>query len=398
MIDYEERTIKLESEKGMELIDKWVDKWGYILRSLKKQTHEISCDLSGGFDTRTLLAILLNSGINMNEINVNSNKDKLHDHNIDFSIATKISSKFGFKLNSFNLDRRSIALNLKDIILNTIYLKLGFSKEFYFHNQFYKNPIFSFKGSCGEALRGSPGLPINKFIKFISSRNIKGHSREFYNSSKRVLNRSINLLKNEKNFSNDYEISYYIYNKALGRNHFGKSALEGFISNFYTISPLIDPVIKKIKFEMKGNSSDDLIAYIYVRFAPELISFPFQGNRTLNLESIKKAEKLNNQNIPYKIRKNYNPNFFIDRKRIFPNIPSSKIENPDDFLYKFIKTQKYKNLINTIYDISVYNSANEYLDKIKYRPFSQHFALMAIIKIIDYLSTHEKNIQKFFNF
>jgi hypothetical protein len=249
MIDYEEKTVKLESEKGMEIIDKWVDKWGYILRSLKKQTHEISCDLSGGFDTRTLLAILLNSGINMNEINVNSNKDKLHDHNIDFSIATKISSKFGFKLNSFNLDRRSIALNLKDIILNTIYLKLGFSKEFYFHNQFYKNPIFSFKGSCGEALRGSPGLPINKFIKFISSRNIKGHSREFYNSSKRVLNRSINLLKNEKNFSNDYEISYYIYNKALGRNHFGKSALEGFISNFYTISPLMDPVIKKLNLK-----------------------------------------------------------------------------------------------------------------------------------------------------
>ena len=66
--DYEENTIPLDSEEGMKIIDKWMDKWGYIFRSLKKKTDNISFDLSGGFDTRMLLTILLNSGLDMNQI------------------------------------------------------------------------------------------------------------------------------------------------------------------------------------------------------------------------------------------------------------------------------------------------------------------------------------------
>ena len=53
-IDYEENTIPFESHKGLKIIDKWADKWGYIIRSLKKKTNNISLDLSGGFDTRAL--------------------------------------------------------------------------------------------------------------------------------------------------------------------------------------------------------------------------------------------------------------------------------------------------------------------------------------------------------
>jgi hypothetical protein len=70
-IDNKENSVPFESQEGLKLIDKWVDKWGYIFRSLKKQTNNIMMDLSGGFDSRTVLAILLNSGINMNEILIN---------------------------------------------------------------------------------------------------------------------------------------------------------------------------------------------------------------------------------------------------------------------------------------------------------------------------------------
>ena len=60
----------------------------------------------------------------------------------------------------------------------------------------------------------------------------------------------------------------------------------------------MDPDIKKIKFNINGNLSHDLIAYIYIRFAHELINFPFQGNRTLNSESITKASQLNKNFTP----------------------------------------------------------------------------------------------------
>ena len=77
------------------------------------------------------------------------------------------------------------------------------------------------------------------------------------------------------------------------------------------------------------------MAYIYLRYAPELILFPFKGNRTLNSESIKKAEKLNNLNYPYKIKFEYNKNFYIDIERKSP-VPSSNEKNNVNYYVKKI--------------------------------------------------------------
>jgi hypothetical protein len=85
----------------MKIVDKWISKWGYIFRSLIKQTDNVSSDLSGGFDTRTLLAILLNSGIEMNSLNINSYLNKVHGHDEDLLIAKNISSYYGFNLNIY---------------------------------------------------------------------------------------------------------------------------------------------------------------------------------------------------------------------------------------------------------------------------------------------------------
>ena len=35
---YAENSIPFDSKEGLEIIDKWVDKWGYIIRSLKKKS------------------------------------------------------------------------------------------------------------------------------------------------------------------------------------------------------------------------------------------------------------------------------------------------------------------------------------------------------------------------
>jgi len=245
-IDYKENTIPLESSKGLKIIDEWIDKWGYIFRSLKKKTDNISFDLSGGFDTRVLLSILLNSGVDLNEIYIHSFNDKKHDHNIDFKIASDISSKFGFKLNNFNLDINSVKWGIKNTLYNTLYSKLGFHKEFYLKNQFYIKPRFTFAGSCGEDLRGFPGYPIEKYIEKQSSPKVLGHKDDFYNSSKRLIKRSVYLLKSKKVYKNDYEISNSLYSKVTGKNHFGKLALESFIANIYTLQPLMDPDIKKL--------------------------------------------------------------------------------------------------------------------------------------------------------
>jgi len=390
-IDYKENSVPFESEESFKIIDKWVDKWSYILHSLKKQTNNIKLDLSGGFDTRSVLAILLNSGIDMNEILVNSINDTLYTHEEDFKIASYISKIFGFKLNNLILNTNGTNLSIKDSILLTIYTKLGFHKELYLNTKFFFKPIFRFTGNGGESVRRLHYVPIKKYIEEICSnaKEIKGHHEEFYNSSLRLCNRSIALLKQKKKYNNDYEITEDFYYKGEIRHHYGKAALELFLVNQYTLHPLIDPDIHQIKLDINKNSAHDLVAYIYVRFAHDLAFIPFERKRELNQESVKKAEKLNKKLHPYKIKSNYNENFYIDIERNFSG-PSSKEKYPNEYLRKIFKSQKFINIINQIYDKNIYKWAKEYSKNYKFFPLRHGYGLFAVAKTLEDLSINKR--------
>ena len=390
-IDYKENSVPFESKEGLKIIDKWVDKWGYIFRSLKNQTNNIKLDLSGGFDTRTVLAILLNSGINMNEIFIKSINNTLHCHAEDFKIASNISKKFGFKLNKLELNKNDTKLSTKDSIFLSIYTKLGFHKELYFNTKFYSKPIFSFTGFGGEAIRGYHHLPIKKYIEEISSKAkiINGHIEEFYNSSLNLCYRSMALLKKYKKYNNDYEITADFYYRGIIRHHFGKASLESFLANIYKLHPLIDPDIRQIKFNINEKSYNDLIAYIFVRFGHDLIDIPFQGKRKLNRESIKKAEKLNKILSPYKIKSNFNKNFYIDIERNYQVSPS-KDNDAKEYLRKLFKSPKFIKIINQIYDNNVYNWAKQYSKKSNYFPLRHGYGLYAVAKILEDISLNKK--------
>ena len=393
-INYRERSIPFESKEGLKIIDKWVDKWGYIIRSLIKKTNNANSDLSGGFDTRTILSIFLSSGIDFNKILINSYIEKTHCFEEDFKIASKIASNFDFKLNNYNLDNNSIEWSIKDTLICTMYSKLGFHKEFYFKRKFFKKPRFKFHG--GGEIRGYPSLPIKEYIEGIS---LKGKSlgEEFYFSSKRLCNRSISLLKKEKEYNNDYEISSDFYSKGRSVNHDGKTALEEFLSNTYYLQPLIDPDIKKLKFDLNGNSTHDLVAYIYVRFAHDLIYFPFQGNRTLNLESIKKAEMLNKLLLPYQIKNDFNKDFFIDMQRKSPVSTINEKKNVEIYLKELFYSSKFIQTINKLYDISIYNWAKKYSHKSNYFPLRHFYGLLSAAITIDYLELNKINMNKLRN-
>jgi hypothetical protein len=358
--DYKENSVPLESDDGLRIIDRWVDKWGYILRSLKKKT-DFSSDLSGGFDTRVVLAILLNSGIDVNDFNIRSLDDKKHTHEEDLKIASNISSKYGFELNKNIIDSNGTKLNVKDAILCSIYTKLGFHKEFYFSTKFYTKPRFHVRGSGGELLREYPNQPIEEYIDEISSqgKQINGYEEEFYYSSMRLCKRSLRLMKSKKTYYSKNEISSALYAMGRNRNHYGKANIESYLINAFTIQPLIDPEIRQIKFSK--NHPNDLISYIYVRFARDLILFPFEGKRILSYESIIKADELNKKFSPYSIKKDYNKNFFIDIKRKCPVPSSNEKTTVEVYLRKMFNSSIFKETINKVYNNIVYDWAKEYL-------------------------------------
>lgn len=103
------------------------------------------------------MAIILNSGIDLNKILINSHNDTIHVHAEDFKIASNISSKLNFSLNKYSLDNNGTKLSMKDSLFCSVYTKLGFHKEFYLKNKFLSNPRFCLSGSGGEIIRGYLG-------------------------------------------------------------------------------------------------------------------------------------------------------------------------------------------------------------------------------------------------
>lgn len=396
-IDYKENSVPIESEEGIKIIDKWVDKWGFIFRSLQKKTNNFSFDLSGGYDTRTLLSILISSGVDINKIKIHTAKDNRNpDHKEDFKIANNISAVFGLKLNEYNLDKQSIIWSTQNSLFCSLYSKLGFHKEFYFKTAFYKKPRFIFTGQGGENIRGYPGSPYKKYLERISfqGKQIKGYKEKFYNSTMRLCKRSIDIIKKEKNYKNNYELSSALYSKGRTRYHYGKAAVEGFISNIYLIQPLIDPDIKKIKYEINGNLPHDLIAFIYFRFAHDLIYFPIQGNRTLNKKSIKKAEKLNSMIKPYIIKTSFNKNFFIDDIRKSPVTGSNINKNADDYLKELFHSSQFIKKINKIYNNDVYEWVMKQSKNTNFFPLRHGYGLLAIAYTVSLISLNKKYMNK----
>ena len=392
-IDYKENSIPLNSKLGLKIIDDWVDKWGYIFRSLKKKTNNLSFDLSGGLDTRSVLSILMSSGIDLNSIIINSIRGKKNtQRDEDFKIANNISSRYNFKLNNLSFDNNSIKWSLNDTVFGSIYSKLGFHNWFYWKYRFYNKPRFSFTGFGGENIRGYPGYQINEYIKQIVSlgKFIPGLEKILYNSSMRFCKRNIGLLKKKKGFKNNYEISSDFYYKGRTRNHFGKSVVESFIANVYLLQPLMDPDIKMIKFSVNGKDSHDLIAYIYTRFAYDLIYFPVEGKRKINYQSIKKAKKLNNKVKNYEIKSDFNKNFYIDIERSSPVPSSNENKTIYNYLAQIVKTSKFLQNINKIYNNSVFDLAKQYTKNLSFCQINHLYGLISVATIIDYVSLCKK--------
>ena len=364
-IDYKEKSVPLKSVEGIKIIDKWVDKWGFIIRSLKKQINNISSDLSGGFDSRLTLSILLSSGVNIKEISINSIVG-WKGHEKDFKISSKICKKLGLKIIEFPFHKTGIKINIEDAFLFSKYVKLGFTNWLKFPDVFFTKPNFHFTGYGGELLRGKPSLPIKKYIEELSN----GYNSNFYNSSIRLCNRSVTFLKDHNIYYNDYEISADLYSKGRNRHHFGKLIIEQLLSNTYILCPLLDPDILQIDYEISDHSHLDLISYIYVRFSHNLLKFPFVGKRRLTDASLKKAEKLNKNNPPYRPKIDYNKNFYINKKRyITISSSSSSIKTNSTEQYKYIEklfnySELYFNIIK-FYDNTVYYKAKNYSEKTK---------------------------------
>lgn len=298
--DCNEHTVALNSAEGMATLDRWFDFWCGVLRGIASHTKFLAADLSGGFDSRISLPILLHSGINIDEVKINSTNNKLHTHAEDYAIASAIANHYGFKLNKPFPPRNLLKYSLTDI----------FNIIFYSHQTVHKHPYvplqksaekcYTLNGFAGENVRANWHDSTANFVTKKINDPLKKYSPdlglEVAISIKNILEAAlVNICHKHgiKNLDSTYT-TQYLYQETRCRHHFGKISLVRYFGNNLSLSPALDPELRTLQFDTPELPDPKLLmALIFIRYEPQLLNFPFQGNRTINPQTVAFAQKLN---------------------------------------------------------------------------------------------------------
>ena len=299
MINYKEYTIPLDSEKGIATLDGWVEFWSNVLRGISQHTKFIQADLSGGFDTRVSFAILLHSGIDLDKIRINSFKGTVHTLKEDYEIASQIASYYGFKLNQLFPDQQFLNYNISDCFNIDLYGNQPFSN---LSRLFLRKSIekqYRLGGMSGETLRYRWQITYNEFINFFAWK-VKPYSPslsdKIFDSVKKFLDSGLHAVCNKHKIQDikTKGLAQYLYHETWSRHHFGKETLCHNLVNVVRLSPALDPLVRTLRLETaQCPDANLLMALLFARYAPPLLKFPIDLNRSIAPETIEYAQNLN---------------------------------------------------------------------------------------------------------
>lgn len=296
-------TVPVDSLEGLRILDGWYEKWTNTLRAIASDpSNSLTTDLSGGMDSRITLCLLLGSGINMERVRVNSIKDTLHTHQEDYRIASEIAQRFGFELNQSPKDRAALSgdtyFSLEEALDISFLCKLGSHKQLSFKTKRSERPRFIVTGSGGECLRSywdiSPEEYIENALK-ACYRMPAECTNEYAQSARSILEKSFEDLAciTGSKYSGN-ELTRALYKETRARIHFGRDVVESYFANEIKCTPLIDESL--FKLQTYSNDCPDnnlLIAIIFERYLPELLSFDFEGGRSIAKDTLEYARSIN---------------------------------------------------------------------------------------------------------
>lgn len=390
-IDYREHTLSLDSPEGMEALDTWYNKWVDIIRFLKENTENLSVDLSGGFDTRMLMALMLGSDIDMNSIKVFSRKDTKHTHKEDYEIATQIADYYGFELNKQLDTSPQFFSELRTPINISFYVKLGFHRQMYYKLNLYDKPTVSITGGGGGSVRGFWLMDPEEFIED-TKKSIKTCSNYFEEPAERLIRESYEIIKEKYGItdnSSEY-IPLNIFRDIRSRSHVGRAYVGNYLVNAITLTPLVDPDIHQLRLTTDDCRDNQLLLTVIIsRYCPKLLDFKFDSERFIDPETIEYARKLN-EKYPFKPQKRP----LISETTGKLDIPIKKIPTTSDkvkvrredcerYMRDVFITKSFKHSFEKYYPTEMYDFILNMLKGKDFFPLADVYTAMAAIKIID---------------
>ena len=399
-IDYAEQSIPLSSKLGMDFLDSWFYKWTEIIRTIKSKTNNIVTDLSGGFDSRMVLALFLNAGIDLNKIKINSINDEKHCHAADYRIASEIARHFGFTLNNNVLKHYPQKFKeLDTVINNSFYVKLGFHKQMYFKYGKNTNTLFWFCGAGGECVRDYWNQTTAEYSDKCTGKASR-YSNEIKESTEKITDSMLQKMKEKYNTPNESDavIPFNLYKETRCRNHFGKEIVESYLANIFKLAPLLDPHLRKL--QLKDSDCNDrnlLMAVILDRYCPDLLNFDFEGGRFIESSTINHAKNINGRFPFNKVQKEI---VSEPKEQILSKIPETpekfvKVGEPDAFLLDVFKTKSFRGAFTQVFSPEVYDKILNAIPLSNYFPNRDVYACIAVVKMMQAAQKSQKQSNSF---
>lgn len=397
LTDYREQSVSLDTEEGLAALDRWLDFWSNFLFNLAQRTRFIKADLSGGFDSRMAIIPLLHSGLDLGNVQFNSVNDALHTHPADYKISSRIAEHYGFELNQPFPAQRYLNYSLADVFNFNLYGCQTFSSIPRFRTQKSEDKVYNLSGYGGEAIRKHWHSSPNKFLEN-QLWKLRGYSpnlfRKVFDSLKIILESAFNSVCNKYRIMNatSEEIPQYFYQETRCRHHFGKLTLHFYLGNDVKFSPLLDPTLRTLQLNTPHCPDYNLLmTLLFVRYTPDLLTFPFQGNRSIASETVAYAQRLNAR-FPYrKTPAQRNSSFHIQPRdlhveRLLATEHNNKAlptDLPEASLKAIFDADKIYKLFTSCFDEELYRYAAAFYDKNIFGRERRLYAVVGVARVIE---------------
>ena len=398
----------LDSEEGMAILDRWFEFWCDVFRGVAQHTKFLSADLSGGIDTRANLVPLLHSGIDCNDMNINSITKKSSVYMQDYAIASQIAKHYGFELNRPFPDEEFLNYSLTDIFnldsyhRQTAHKDSAFASSTQSSTQKSVEKHYVIKGFGGKTLRDYwCGLPKN-FIEEEPrrARNYSPNlSDELSSSVENIIESAFRAIRGKYKIKNpnSIDIPQYLYQETRCRNHFGKLLVGYYFQNVIVLSPALDPMVRTLRLNADECPDTNLFMFLFFfRYEPALLEFPFEGKRSFNLNTIDFARKLNEQFPRLGITEDkadlaeFNLQTRDTRTAEILASGHNNAELPNEIFTKYLKSAfdsgKSYTLFNTYFSNELYLDAASHYGKNVKNPVERIrrlYPVLGIVKVLD---------------
>lgn len=406
IIEYTKHQIPINSKEGLDILDNWFYKWINIIRTVKAKTNNMQVDLSGGFDTRMTMMLILNSNIDFNKFKVQSLKGTHRESfKEDYEIASQIAEEFNFELNKPGIiNEKKVLFKDKFTTLDTsFYIKLGLTNQLSFIFSKYEQPLYSFNGALGGTVREVLDKTPQEF-KYYYEKRVKRLDESLIEPSFRIYDSTFQKLAKKFNITDckSKELVDLLYNENRYKNHFGKLAVERFFANHIRFSPCNDQDLHRLK--LTNELTDDqnlLIAVMFLRFCPKLLDFKFEGGRAINDETIEIAKRINEIKpfIPREYEFISGPE--LNNEEISEN--NEELENTfgpvtiSNYIRDLFYSRKFEMEFKKYFTDNLYNNLSKNIENKTYFPLQSIIPIVSIMKIINDIEFSRKEQDYDFN-